>query len=59
MRNSILFQNLDENDQNIVIDAMEEKNVQEKDIIIKEGDKGDTLYIVAEGDFDCSKVIGN
>lgn len=36
---------------------MEEKNVQEKDIIIKEGDKGDTLYIVAEGDFDCSKVI--
>ncbi len=25
--------------------------------MIKEGDQGDTLFIVGEGDYDCSKVI--
>lgn len=37
---------------------MEEKVVEKDDKVISEGDKGDSLYIVAEGDFDCLKVIG-
>lgn len=41
----------------VVIDAMEEISVKEGDNLINEGDKGDSLYIVAEGDFDCFKKI--
>ena len=36
---------------------MEEQVVVEGDKIISEGDRGDSLYIVAEGDFDCFKFI--
>lgn len=36
---------------------MEEQAVVEGDKIISEGDRGDSLYIVAEGDFDCFKFI--
>ena len=36
---------------------MEEKHVSEGETVIKEGDKGDTLYIVGEGEFDCTKII--
>ena len=57
IRSSILFQNLDERDEMVVIDAMEEISVKEGDNLINEGDKGDSLYIVAEGDFDCFKKI--
>jgi cAMP-dependent protein kinase regulator len=49
IQSSILFQNLSEKDENIVIDAMEEKIVSKGDHIINEGEKGDSLYIVAEG----------
>lgn len=41
----------------VVVDAMEEILVKEGDNVIKEGEKGDSLYVVAEGDFDCFKKI--
>lgn len=37
---------------------MEEKSYQKGDHVIDEGDKGDCLYIVSEGEYDCFKVIG-
>ena len=36
---------------------MEEVNMKKGDFVIKEGGSGDLLYIVSEGDFDCTKVI--
>lgn len=57
IRSSILFANLDEREEHTVIDAMEEKKFTHGEIVISEGDKGDCLYIVAEGDFDCYKLI--
>ena len=57
IKSSILFSNLDEKDENTVIDAMEEKFYNDKDAVITEGEKGDCLYIVAGGEFDCYKKI--
>lgn len=36
---------------------MEEKIYNDKDAVIREGEKGDCLYIVAGGEFDCYKQI--
>lgn len=29
-----------------------------KDMIIKEGDRGDVLYLVVSGEYECTKIIG-
>jgi len=57
IRNSILFSNLDENEESTVVNAMQEVTFEEGDHVITEGDKGDCLYIVSEGEFDCFKRI--
>ena len=57
LKSSILFSNIDEKDEHTVIDAMEEKTPQNGETVIKEGDKGDSLYIVGGGEFDCYKNI--
>jgi len=54
---SILFQSLNKEDNNIVINAMEELKAEPGQAIITEGEKGDTLFIIGEGQYDCSKVI--
>ncbi len=36
---------------------MEEKVLKPGDEVIGEGDQGDTLYIVGEGEYSCTKVI--
>ena len=54
---SILFKSLNKEDLNIVIDAMEEVEAVPGQAIITEGEKGDTLYIIDEGEYDCFKVI--
>ena len=54
---SILFQSLNKEDLGIVIDAMEEVSAQPAQSIITEGEKGDTLYIIDEGEYDCFKII--
>lgn len=46
---SFLFNTLNEKDQNIVLDAMNEENFQKGDLVIKEGDDGDVLYVVESG----------
>ena len=51
---SFLFNGLENADINIVIGAMEEKKFKEGDIVIKQGDNGDCIYIVESGELDCS-----
>lgn len=52
-----MFQALDLKEKEIVIDAMEEKVFGEKDVVIKEGDQGDCLYVVASGTLKCTKIF--
>ncbi|CAD8203193.1 unnamed protein product [Paramecium pentaurelia] len=53
---SFMFSELDEHDLRIVINAMEVIQCKKGDIIIKQGDDGDNLYIVDEGTLDCSRL---
>jgi len=50
---SFMFSELDEKDRKTVILAMEEKRFNPSDVIITEGDDGDNLYVVDEGECDC------
>lgn len=52
-----MFMGLDDSDLQVVIDAMDEKNTQAGEVVIKEGDPGDVLYVVEQGKLACSKVI--
>ena len=46
---------LDEQDVGVVIDAMGEKKVAPGEVIINQGDMGDVLYLVEEGNLECFK----
>lgn len=52
-----MFQNLDQDEKTIVINAMEEKKFSEGVDVIKQGDDGDDLYVVEEGMLSCSKLF--
>ncbi|KAM3143004.1 cAMP-dependent protein kinase type I-alpha regulatory subunit [Paramecium bursaria] len=56
--NSFMFQALDEKDLHIVIDAMEEKKFKPQDWVITQGQDGNELYVIDEGDLDCFKKFG-
>ena len=57
MTQNFLFKNLDKEEQNTVINAFEQRNVKKDEIVIKEGDYGECLYLIEEGTLDCTKVI--
>lgn len=54
---TFMLRNLEDNEAKIVIDAMEEFNVKSGETVIKEGDKGDELFVVEDGTLDCFKNI--
>lgn len=54
---SFMFSGLDEAEKKIVVDAMEEKKCFKKEAVIKEGEEGDCLYVVATGTLSCTKVF--
>ena len=54
---SFMFSSLDEREQEIVIDAMDEKIAVANEKIIVEGDLGDCLYVVGSGTLTCTKVF--
>ena len=54
---SFMFKALGEEELNIVVDAMEECKVSNNDTVIKQGEKGDLLYVVEEGHLDCFKLF--
>jgi len=55
--NSFMFSGLDDKERQIVVDAMEEKKFFKKETVIKEGEEGDCLYVVASGTLTCTKVF--
>lgn len=52
---SFLFNSLEAKDLQIVIDAMEEKLFKKDEYVIVQGDKGDCLFFVEEGNLECYK----
>jgi CRP-like cAMP-binding protein len=44
-----MFMGLDDNEMEVVIDAMDEKNVAPGQNVIVEGENGNELYVVEEG----------
>jgi cAMP-dependent protein kinase regulator len=56
---SFMFSHLQGTEKSIVVQAMEEKKVKNGEIVIKEGDGGNELYIVESGTLKCYKKIAN
>lgn len=54
---SILFSALEEKDFNIILNALELKEFEPNQLVIREGEDGDCLYIVDNGSLECRKVI--
>jgi cAMP-dependent protein kinase regulator len=52
-----MFSGLDDSEKAIVVDAMEEKKTFKNECVIKEGDDGDCLFVVASGTLACTKVF--
>ncbi|CAD8044763.1 unnamed protein product [Paramecium primaurelia] len=52
---SFMFASLDSREKDIVIDAMEERSYNVDDWVIKQGDNGDNLYVVDQGELNCFK----
>lgn len=53
MDTAFMFSALDESEKDVVIKAMEQKNAVPKEQIIRQGDEGDCLYVVASGKLTC------
>lgn len=53
-----MFSALEQSEAEIVIDAMEEKRYKKDDLVIKENDNGDELFVVETGKLRCTKIIG-
>ena len=54
---SFLFSSLTENEIAIIVDAMDEVTYKPNERVIKQGDPGNCLYIVASGKLKCSKYM--
>jgi len=54
---SFLFRNLDSEDLDIIIGAMEEKVFSPNEYVIKQNENGDCLYIVETGELKCIKLF--
>lgn len=52
-----MFTALEEKEFNIVVDAIEEVKGVAGEIIIKEGDQGDCMYVLESGSLDCTKIF--
>jgi len=52
---SFFFNNLDQKDIDIVIDAMEERKYAPGETVITQGESGDCLFFIEKGELDCFK----
>jgi len=55
---SFLFSSLDDNDMEIVVDAMKDVQVPNGERIIKQGEDGNVLFIIESGKLDCLVAKG-
>jgi cAMP-dependent protein kinase regulator len=55
--NSFLFNSLDSSELKIVIDAMEMKEFTKGELVIKQGEQGNCLFIVEKGELECFKTF--
>jgi cAMP-dependent protein kinase regulator len=54
---SFLFNSLEENEMNTVLGAFEEKKFKTGETVISQGEQGDVLYFIEEGELDCYKTF--
>ena len=54
---SFIFNSLEDKELTTVIDAFEEKKYKAGEVVIKQGDEGDVIYLVDTGELDCEKVF--
>lgn len=52
-----LFQYLDENELNLIINSFETKNLRKDEKVISQGEIGNSFYIVEYGELECEKVL--
>lgn len=50
-----MFSNVGPEELNIILNAMEERKASENEVIIREGDEGNCLYVVESGNLICTK----
>ena len=55
LQSVFMFSSLDETDLEIVINAMDEAQFNSGDVIIKQGDNGECLYVIESGTLNCHK----
>ena len=54
---AFMFSALDPKEKQIVVDAMSERKAVAGDVIIKQGEEGDALYVVESGTLSCFKLF--
>ena len=59
LEDSFMFNHLDTKDMRTIIDAIEVKECADGDEIIKQGDDGDCLYLIGEGNLECFRKSKN
>lgn len=57
LKNCFIFNALDKNDLEIVINAIEEKKFAKDETVITQGDEGNELYIVDTGTLSCTRKL--
>ena len=57
VRNSFIFKTLDDEELGEVLRVVREKRFLKGEVIMQEGEKGDTMYMVAEGEVGVSKTL--
>ncbi|KDO28674.1 hypothetical protein SPRG_06528 [Saprolegnia parasitica CBS 223.65] len=53
LSHNCLFAHLDECARDVIIDAMQQRLYDKGDVLIRQGDDGDTFYLLAKGSVDC------
>ncbi|KAI3423908.1 hypothetical protein D9Q98_009742 [Chlorella vulgaris] len=56
VRSTLLFKELDEEQEACVIDAMFERRVSAGEVVIREGEEADNFYVIASGTFAATKA---
>ena len=57
LEGAFMFNALDESEKEVIINAMSEVQVAINEVVIKQGDQGDCLYVVDQGNLVCTKIF--